>query len=367
VADDEEKDERAEAKDQAGDDQEKDERAEAKDQADDAPKKKSEPKRTQRAAAKKADAVEGTPAGAAEMAGASPAIRKLARELGVDHREIPGTGDGGRVTEDDVKSYVRARLEELEEQGRGAEESAEPQLPDLSKWGEVQREPLGTVRRAIADSVTRSWRRIPHVTQHDRADITDLDSFFEQNAERAEKAGGKLTLTALLVKIAAEALKRFPEVNSAIDLQAGERIVRRYIHVGVAVDTEAGLLVPVLRDVGDRGLIDVAVELGRLAERARDRGLGPDELQGAGFTVTNLGGLGTTHFTPIVPWPQVAILGVGRARVEAVHRDGQFVPRNIVPLAISYDHRAIDGADAARFLRWIAEVLEEPLRLTMEP
>ncbi len=291
---------------------------------------------------------------------AAPSIRQFARELGVAIEDVPGTGPGGRILEADVKSHVRDLLETLDERPKES-----PELPDFTTWGEVQREPMTAIRRAISENVSNSWEKIPHVSQFDRADITDLERFQERFQNQVAEDGGKLTVTSILLKVAAEALKTFPAFNSSLDLDRAELIEKEYVHIGVAVDTDNGLLVPVLRDVDKKGLARISSELGELANRARARKISREDLQGASFTLTNLGGLGTTHFTPIIGWPQVAILAVGRAAIEPVYKGGEFVPRRILPLGITYDHRAVDGADAARFLRWICETLEEPLRLTI--
>ncbi len=240
-----------------------------------------------------------------------------------------------------------------------------PALPDLAAYGAHRREPLGAVRRAIADGVARSWREVPHVTQSDLADVTALRQFRRRAADEIEAEGGKPTLTAIVLAVVARALHQFPRFNAAIDLDRHEAVLFEAVHLGVAVDTPAGLLVPVLRDADRKRLAEISARLSVLAEKARDRALGADALEGATFTVTNLGGLGTTSFTPIVPLPQVAILGIGRARTRPVWRDERFEPRELMPLSLSYDHHAVDGADAARFLRWIAGALEDPLRLTL--
>jgi pyruvate dehydrogenase E2 component (dihydrolipoamide acetyltransferase) len=275
---------------------------------------------------------------------------------------VAGTGPGGAVTEDDVKSHVRDLLDRFR---RTHDESA-PALPDFAQWGPVEREPMQAVRRATARGVARSWAQVPHVTQFDRADITELEVFRKRYGDEVAKGGGKLTVTAILVKVCAAALQHFPNFNASLDLERAEVVLKRYVHIGVAIDTPAGLLMPVLRDVDRKGLSGIATELQSMAERARARRISAEEMKGASFAITNLGGLGTTQFTPIVAWPQVAILSVGRGEVQPVWRDGEFAPRTMLPLGVTYDHRAVDGADAARFLRWIAETLEAPLRLTLE-
>jgi pyruvate dehydrogenase E2 component (dihydrolipoamide acetyltransferase) len=241
-----------------------------------------------------------------------------------------------------------------------------PRLPDFSKWGAVTRERMGGLRRAATRTTSVSWRLIPHVTQFDRADITDLEEQRKTLGHDLEQEGIKLTVTAIIVKAVVPALRKFPRFHASVDEENEEIVYKHYMHIGVAVDTERGLVVPVIRDADRKPLRQVAVELAELAEKARSRKLTPDEMTGAGFSVSNLGGLGTTYFTPLVTWPQVAVLGVGRAEIQPVFRQGDFVARRILPLAISYDHRLIDGADAARFLRWIAESLERPLRLLLE-
>jgi len=287
---------------------------------------------------------------------ASPRVRRIARELGVDLAGVRGSGPRGRITEEDVKAAVRRAL------AAGTSGAAAGPLPDLARWGEVEREPMGTVRRLTAEHMARSWAEIPHVTHNDRADITDLEAARRRLAPEVEAAGGRLTLTAILVRLAAAALRRFPRFNAAVDMERHEVVRRRHVHIGVAVDTPRGLLVPVIRDADRKGIAAIAAELADLAARARERRLEPSEMQGAGFTISNLGGIGGTGFTPVVPWPQVAILGVSRAAMQPVWNGETFVPRLMLPLALSYDHRLIDGADAARFLRFLCEALESPLR-----
>jgi pyruvate dehydrogenase E2 component (dihydrolipoamide acetyltransferase) len=300
-----------------------------------------------------------------ETAPAAPAVRALARELGVDVADVPGSGPDGRISRDDVKAYVKRLVSH-----RGAPDSGraqrEPSLPDFGRWGPVEREALGAVRRATAAAMSTAWATIPHVTQFDSADITQLEAMRRRFNERPEAEGHRLTITAIAVKLVARALAQFPRFNASLDLEAGEIVYKRYVHVGVAVDTERGLLVPVVREADRKSLLQIAGELAELADRARSRKLKPEEMRGGTFTVSNLGGLGTTYFSPIVNWPEVALLGVGRGEIEAVHEEGRFVPRRLLPLSLSYDHRLIDGADAARFLRWVAEALEQPLLLLLD-
>jgi pyruvate dehydrogenase E2 component (dihydrolipoamide acetyltransferase) len=295
-------------------------------------------------------------------------VRRFARELGVDIHSVKGQGPGGRISKDDVKAHVKALMNSPKAAASGASVSALeiPDMPDFSRFGEVKSEKMSNVRRATAKQMSLSWSQIPHVTQFDQADISEVEVFRKAQGKKVEAAGGKLTVTAILLKLCALALKRFPQFNASIDLKNEQIIYKQYCHIGVAVDTPRGLVVPVIRDVDHKGLITLAVELGEVGKKARDKKLSPDDMSGAGFTISNLGGLGTTYFTPIVNWPEVAILGVGRASLQPVWQDSQFVPRMIMPLSISYDHRLVDGADAARFLRFLAEALENPLSLLME-
>ena len=225
---------------------------------------------------------------------------------------------------------------------------------------------MSNVRRLTADQMARTWASVPQVTQYDQADVTELEQLRRQYAPKAVAAGGRLTITAIALKIAAAALKRFPQFNASVDMATHEVIYKQYYHVGVAVDTDRGLLVPVIRDVDRKNVITLAVELTELAERARTRKTALEEMQGGTFTITNLGGIGGTGFSPILNAPEVAILGMARSRMEPVYTDGQFVPRLMLPLSLSYDHRLIDGADGARFLRWVAEALQQPFLLSLE-
>jgi pyruvate dehydrogenase E2 component (dihydrolipoamide acetyltransferase) len=222
---------------------------------------------------------------------------------------------------------------------------------------------MDTVRRLTAQSTTTSWTTIPHVTQFDEADITRVMAFIDKNAGKAQKAAAKLTVTAIITRVCAEALKRFPQFNASIDMAAGRIIYKRYINIGIAIDTPRGLLVPVIRDTDKKSIIDLAKAIGDLADRARNKKIKPDELEGGTFSISNQGGIGGVGFTPIVLWPQVAIFGVSRATVKPVYVQDRFEPRTVLPLSLSYDHRVIDGADAARFLRWICDSLEQPMTL----
>ena len=276
---------------------------------------------------------------------------------------MQGTGNGGRILSGDVVRTARSLLEAA---AAGGAAPAPPPLPDFSRWGEVERETMSGIRRTTAVHLSTSWTTIPHVTQHDDADITELEQLRKRFGPRVQEAGGKLTMTAIAVRVVASALRVFPRFAASVDMASREVILKRYTHVGVAVDTDRGLLVPVIRDADRKNATELSVELGVLAARARDGKLTLEEMQGGCFTITNLGGLGGTSFTPIVNYPEVAILGMSRSRVTPVHRDGGFEPRLMLPLSLSYDHRVIDGADAVRFLRWIVEALEDPFLLSLE-
>jgi pyruvate dehydrogenase E2 component (dihydrolipoamide acetyltransferase) len=295
---------------------------------------------------------------------AAPSVRKLAREIGVDISQVQPDNPGGRITADNVKKHAKQRLT-FSTEGGGVVMASTP-LPDFSKYGTVRREEMSQVRKITMESMTRSWTTIPHVTQNDKADVTELEKFRKQKGKQVQAAGAKLTATAILVKVLAEALQRFPQFNSSIDPAKEEIIFKEYYHIGVAVDTPAGLLVPNIKDVDQKSLVEISLELTGLSERARERKTKLDELQGTCMTITNLGGIGGTSFTPIVNAPEVAILGVSRSAIEPVYIDGDFQPRNMMPLSLSYDHRIVDGADAARFTRWICEVLEQPLNLFLD-
>ncbi|HTL45716.1 MAG TPA: 2-oxo acid dehydrogenase subunit E2 [Vicinamibacterales bacterium] len=296
---------------------------------------------------------------------AGPSVRRIARELGVDIRQVPGTGPGGRITVEDVQLYVRQALAGAAESG-GAPASAPSQpLPDFSKWGDVERKPVSNIRRKTAEHLGHAWNTIPHVTQHDKADITALEALRKEYSPQAERAGGRLTVTAIALKIVAGALRKFPQFTAAYDTERGQLVYRRYSGIGVAVDTDRGLLVPVIRDVNTKGIIELSVELTKASEKARAGKLSLDDMSGGVTTITNLGGIGGTAFTPIVNWPEAAILGISRGAHEPVWNGSTFEPRLMLPLSLSYDHRIIDGADAARFLRWVAEAFEQPFVLAL--
>jgi pyruvate dehydrogenase E2 component (dihydrolipoamide acetyltransferase) len=289
---------------------------------------------------------------------AAPSVRRSARELGVDISEVRGSGPGGRVSEEDVKVYVRRITSGGAAPAAAAGEQAA--LPDFARWGEVERRAMRAVRRSTAARLSRAWSTIPHVTNHDRADITQLDRLRQQYGPKVEAQGGKLTVTAVALKVVASALRAFPQFAASVDMSREEVVYKKYCHIGVAVDTDRGLLVPVIRDVDRKNISELSVELVAVAEKARSRKLAAEDMEGGVFTITNLGGIGGTAFSPLINWPEVAILGMSRASLEPVFLDGSFQPRLMLPLSLSYDHRLIDGADAARFLRWMAEALEQP-------
>ncbi len=300
---------------------------------------------------------------------AAPHTRRLARELGVDIYEVKGTGPGGRISEDDVKAHAKAALAALSTAAQAPARAGHfiaPKLPDFSKWGKIERVSMRGVRRKTAEHLAESWNTIPHVTQHDRADITELEQLRARFAPKAEQAGGKMTVTAIALKVCAAALKVFPQFNATIDMEKEEIIYKQYISIGVAADTDRGLLVPVIRDVDKKNIVELAVELSQLSKKARDKKITVADMEGGTFTITNLGGIGGTAFTPIVNHPEVAILGLSRSRMEPEWIGGKFEPRLILPLSLSYDHRLIDGADAARFVRWIAEAFEQPFLLSVQ-
>ncbi len=304
-----------------------------------------------------------------EPAPASPSVRRLAREIGVDVNQVRGSGPGGRISAEDVKLHARQMNVDLGgvvHRAHGGVHTAVEPLPDFARWGEIERQDMTSIRRRTADHMAHAWATIPHVTQFDKADITELERMRKAFGKRVEAGGGKLTVTAILVKLVAHALQKFPQFNTSIDVANGQIIYKQYYNIGIAVDTDRGLLVPVIRDADKKNITEIAVELNALADRARNRKATLDDMQGGTFTITNLGGIGGTAFTPIVNSPEVAILGVARTQVEPVYIDGQFQPRSMLPLALSYDHRVIDGADGARFLTWLVDIIEQPMLLFME-
>ena len=302
-----------------------------------------------------------------DPAAAAPHVRRLAREIGVDIHSVKGTGPGGRISDDDVKLHAKNALTAATAAAQSPHAAfLEPELPDFSKWGKTERVSMRGVRRKTAEHLRQAWNTIPHVTQQDRSDITELEQLRARFAPRAEEAGGKMTVTAIALKVCASALKVFPQFNASIDMGKEEIIYKQYINIGVAVDTDRGLLVPVIRDVDKKNIVELAAEMTKLSKKARDRKLAAEEMEGGTFTITNLGGIGGTGFSPIVNHPEVAILGLSRSRMEPEWVNNKFEPRLILPLSLSYDHRLIDGADAARFLRWIAEAFEQPFLLSVQ-
>ena len=306
------------------------------------------------------------------VAPAAPSVRRLARELGVDIYQVQGSGPGGRISGDDVRLFVRETMQRITGGGPAPLAvgefpglHAQRPLPDFSKWGEISAEPLKRIRELTADAMSYAWSTIPLVTQYDRARIDELEEFRNDYNYRTRSAA-KLTMTAILAKVCATALKAFPRFNCSLDLARRELILKHYVHIGVAVDTPNGLLVPVLRDADRKGIEQLAMELNDLAVRTRERKVAPDEMEGGCFTISNLGGIGGNAFTPIVYAPQVAILGVSQAEMQPVWNGVDFDPQLILPLSLSYDHRVIDGADGARFLRWICAALENPIELAMK-
>jgi len=300
---------------------------------------------------------------------AAPSVRRMARELGVDIDDVVGSGDEGRISIEDVKAHAKRLIAAASTAPAAAgavpRAAIEP-LPDFSKWGDIERQPLRGVRRKTAEHLGASWSQIPLFTQYDAADITGFEDIRKRHAKQGGEGAGPLTVTALAIKIVAAALKAFPQFNVSLDMAAEEIVVKKYIHIGVAVDTDRGLLVTVVRDADKKTLLQISAELSELAAKARNRKLTLEEMQGATFSISNLGGIGGTAFTPLVNSPEVAILGVSRGRMEPVFKDGQFVPRLMLQLSLSYDHRAIDGADGARFIRWVAEVFEQPFLLSLQ-
>lgn len=288
---------------------------------------------------------------------AGPSVRRMARELGVELSLVRGSGRKSRITKEDVQKYVKAKMEEKSGPS-GLAISPAPTI-DFRKFGQIEAKPLNKIKRLTGENVHRSWVSIPHVTQFDEADITALEAFRKQEAEVAKKDGYKLTLLAFVCKVVANALKEFPQFNTSLDPAGKNLIFKHYFNIGVAVDTPNGLVVPVIKDVDRLSVREVAKEMGRLSEKAREKGLMPQDMSGGCFTISSLGGIGGTAFTPIVNSPEVAILGLSRSAMKPVYRNSQFEPRLMLPLSLSYDHRVIDGAEAARFTRFLSEHLAD--------
>lgn len=291
---------------------------------------------------------------------AGPASRKLARELGIDLSAVEGSARGGRITLDDVNSYFKQHLASFP-----VSASAQA-LPDFSQWGPVERKPLSSLRRKVAENLGAAWPAVPLVTQFDEADITELEKMRKKNADYVTEKGGKLTITIFAIKAVVAALKAFPQFNASLDLKTGELIYKSYFNVGVAVDTPAGLMVPVIKNVETKSFTELAIELAELSKKARDRKVSLEELRGGNISVSNLGGLGGTGFTPLVNPPDVAVVGLSRSKMTPVWKDDKVVPRLIMPFSVSYDHRVVDGADGVRFSRLIAHELETFQELLLE-
>jgi pyruvate dehydrogenase E2 component (dihydrolipoamide acetyltransferase) len=300
-----------------------------------------------------------------EVAPAAPSVRQFARELGIDIAQVAGTASGGRITLDDVKRYAKQAIASGGAAPAGGASLPNRPLPDFSKWGPVERKAASVTRKKIAEVLSYTWSTVPQVTQYDQADITLLEEFRKQYGQEVKDAGGKLTMTSILLKAVTLALREFPNFNASYDPEMQDIVYKQYYHLSVAVDTDRGLLVPVVRDADQKSLLELSVELSALAEKARTHKVTPDEMVGGNFTITNLGGLGGTAFSPIIYWPQTAILGVARAVKKPVYNGDTIEPRLIAPLSLSYDHRIIDGAEGVRFLRYIIELLEKPFLLAM--
>lgn len=309
---------------------------------------------------------------------AAPSVRRLARELGVDLYRVQGSGRAGRITAEDVRAFAEGgeptgtgiavaggpRGGALAASARGElAPMAAPQLPDFSQYGPVTRQKMNKLARTSAANLSYAWATIPHVTQHDLADITDIEASRKAFMAGAGAKGPKITMTAIMVKGVVAALKQHPAFNSSLDLGSGELVLKDYYHIGIAVDTEAGLVVPVIRDADKKTILQIAAELTEIAGKARDRKLQMSDMQGGTFTITNLGGIGGTSFTPIVNYPEVAILGMSRSQTQLRLEDGKVVERLMLPLSLSYDHRVINGADAARFISTLSGSLSDFMRL----
>jgi pyruvate dehydrogenase E2 component (dihydrolipoamide acetyltransferase) len=292
---------------------------------------------------------------------AAPSVRRFAREIGIEVQQVPGSGPGGRISIEDVKRFARQHRP-------AAGLMATPPLPRFDHFGDIQRQDMTHIRHKTAEHMVASWTTVPHVVLYEKADLTEVESFRQTQRERVEQAGGKLTITAMLLKIVAAGLKVHPKLRASVDMNHRQVIYKDYCHIGVAVDTDRGLLVPVIRDVDRKSITDLAIELGAISDKARAGKLTPDDMAGGVFTLTNLGGLGIGHFMPIINFPQVAILGLGRATVQPDYNADadEFQPRLMMPLSLSIDHRLVDGADGARFLDWLVKAIEQPLLMVMD-
>ncbi len=298
---------------------------------------------------------------------ASPAIRRFARELGVDLARVTGSGKRGRILREDVSAFVKAVMSGSEKSGSGGVGFDFPRLPevDYSRYGEFERTELSRIKKLSAGHLHRNWVSIPHVTQHDEADVTDMEAFRKANTEEAIAMGFKLTPLVFLIKATVAALKKFPQFNASLDRDGETLILKKYFNIGIAVNTPSGLVVPVIRNCERKGIMELAAEMAQVSGRARENKLKPQDIQGGCFSISSLGGIGGTAFTPIINAPEVAILGVSRSRIMPVWDGSEFKPRLMLPLSLSYDHRVIDGAEAAYFCRYLASRLEDLRRLTL--
>jgi len=303
---------------------------------------------------------------------ASPSVRRFARELGVNLGQLKGTGPKNRIMKDDVQAFVKSALAGGGGAARGTAGGGIPglNLPawptvDFSRFGPVETRPLSRIQKISGPALHRNWVMIPHITQQDEADVTDMETFRKTMAEELAKSGVKITPLVFLMKAVVASLKQFPEFNASIAPGGDALIVKLYYHIGVAVDTPEGLVVPVIRDVDKKGVIQIAKELGEVSQKARDKKMGPADMQGGTFSISSLGGIGGGHFTPIINAPEVAILGVSRSTMKPVWKDGQFVPRLMLPISLSYDHRVIDGAKGARFITHLSAVLSDIRRVML--
>ena len=297
---------------------------------------------------------------------ASPAIRRFARELGVEVAQVKGSGEKGRVTKDDVQAFVKAALAQSRGPagGNGLQVMAMP-VVDFAKFGAIETKPLSRIKKISGANLHRNWVTIPHITQFDEADITEMEAFRKELGVEYAKQNIKITPLAFMLKAVVVALQQFPEFNASLDASGENLVLKRYIHIGVAVDTPDGLMVPVLRDVDKKGIVQLAKELAEVSGRAREKKITAADMQGGSFTISSLGGIGGTAFTPIINAPELAILGVSKAIIKPMHQDDTFVARLMLPLSLSYDHRVIDGAAAARFIVFLSQVLADTRRLAL--
>lgn len=300
---------------------------------------------------------------------AAPSVRKFAREIGIVLSEVPGTGPNGRVSKDDVKRYAKQLNEGRATQAQAVgipAATALPPLPDFSQWGEVEAKKMSVIRYKTAEHMALSWSQAPHVTIQDKADITELEALRKQYADLASKEGGKLTMAVMVCKVVAQALVKFPVFNASVDMASKQIIYKSYVNLGVAVSTPRGLMVPVIRDADQKNMVQLAAEIKEIAVACRDGKIQVQDLAGGTFTVTNLGRICGTHFTPIINYPEVAILGMGRSYEEPLVVNGDISKRTVLPLSLSFDHRVIDGSDGAMFMGWIKEAIQQPLMLALD-